>query len=76
MLNSNFVNNGEPDGGTFPIIATSVALVLSLQVFPDEEDEPAADLLDVEQGEVCAKVSSLDPVFLNICCPCPSAGVP
>jgi hypothetical protein len=53
--------NGEPDDGTFLIIATFVALV-SLQVFPDEEDEPAAaELLDVVQGEVYANLCSLFP---------------
>ncbi len=48
-------------------------LVLSLQAFPDEEDEPAAELLDVEQGEVYANLCSLfphlDPAFLNILLP-------
>jgi hypothetical protein len=53
-------NNGEPDDGSFPIIATFVALV-PLQVFPEEEDELAADLLDVEQGEVYANLCSLFP---------------
>jgi hypothetical protein len=53
-------NNGEPDDGTFPIIATCVALV-SLQVFPEEEDEPAGDLLDVVQREVYANLCSLFP---------------
>ncbi len=53
-------NNGEPDDGTFLIIATFVALV-SLQVFSDEEDEPAADLLDVVQGEVYANLCSPFP---------------
>ncbi len=39
-------------------------------MFPDEEDEPAADLLDVVQGEVYANLCSLfphlDPAFLKV----------
>jgi hypothetical protein len=35
--------------------------LVSLQVFPDEVDEPAADLLDVVQGEVYANLCSLFP---------------
>jgi hypothetical protein len=53
-------NNGEPDDGTIRIIAIFVE-ALSLQVFPEEEDEPAADLLDVVQGEVYANLCSLFP---------------
>jgi hypothetical protein len=70
MLNSSFVNNGEPDGGAIRIIAIFVGALVSLQVFPDEEDEPAADLLDVVQGEVYANLCSLfphlDPAFLKV----------
>ncbi len=54
------INNGEPDDGTFLLIAIFVALV-SLQVFPEEEDEPAAELLDVVQGEVYANLCSPFP---------------
>jgi hypothetical protein len=39
-------------------------------VFPDEDDEPAAELLDVVQGEVYANLCSLfphlDPAFLKV----------
>ncbi len=45
-------------------------VLISLQVFPEEEDEPAADLLDVEQREVYANLCSLfphlDPAFLKV----------
>ncbi len=36
-------------------------VLISLQVFPDEVDEPAADLPDVVQGEVYANLCSLFP---------------
>ncbi len=52
------------------VLIIAIFGVLPLQVFPEQEDEPAAELLDVEQGEVYANLCSLfphlDPAFLKV----------